>query len=150
MRETYKAVLQGDHIEWGNEIPHQVESNERINILITIPGNSQAASTGQSSESDLGLRADEALFQQLAKQWRSETEYISSLSKMVLHLAYQRIIGLGKPAVPLILLELQKRSDHWLWALHAITGESPAPPDATFREAAQAWLDWGREKGYLR
>ena len=149
MSETYKAVLQGDHIEWGGKIPHQVESNEKINVLITIPGDPRLASTGQASGSDLGLRADETLFQQLAEQWRSETEYISSLSKMALHPAYQRIIGLGKPAVPLILSELQKRSDHWLWALHAITGEAPAPPNATFREAAQAWLDWGREKGYL-
>jgi hypothetical protein len=148
MRETYKAVLQGDHIEWGGEIPRQAQGSEKINVLITIPGNSQP-SAGHVSGPDLDLRADEALFQQLAEQWRSETEYVSSLSKMVLHPAYQRIIGLGKPAVPLILSELQKRSDHWLWALHAITGESPAPPDATFREAAQAWLDWGREKGYL-
>jgi hypothetical protein len=149
MPETYEAVLQGDHIEWGSEIPRQAESNEKINVLIIIPGSSGPTSTGQASEPDPGLRADETLFQQLAERWRSETEYISSLSKMVLHPAYQRIIGLGKPAVPLILSELQKQVDHWLWALHAITGESPAPPNATFREAAQAWLDWGREKGYL-
>lgn len=89
------------------------------------------------------------LFQALAAQWRAETRHLSSVSRMALHPAYQRIIGLGIAAVPLILNDLQQRGGHWLWALHAITGEDPAPPEADFREAVQAWLQWGKQRGYL-
>lgn len=66
-----------------------------------------------------------------------------------MHPAYQRIIGLGPRAVPLILRELQKTRGHWLWALNAITGEDPAPPAATYSEAVDAWLEWGKENRYL-
>jgi hypothetical protein len=93
--------------------------------------------------------ANDELFQALAAQWREETRHLSSVSQMALHPAYQRIIGMGEAAVPLILNDLQQHGGHWLWALHAITGEDPAPPEANFREAVQSWLQWGREKGYL-
>jgi hypothetical protein len=69
---------------------------------------------------------------------------------MSMHPAYQKIIGMGWDAVPFILNEMQQRGGHWLWALYAITDEDPAPQDATFREAVQAWLEWGRGRGYLR
>ncbi len=98
------------------------------------------------AESEL---SGENLFQELATQWNRETRYLSSVSKMVTHPAYQRIIGMGQAVVPFILKELEQRGGHWLWALHAITGEDPAPPDANFREAVQAWLQWGKQKGYL-
>jgi len=92
---------------------------------------------------------DEKLFRDLADQWRKDTRYLSSVTRMAIHPAYQRIIGMGSPALPLILRELRQRGDHWLWALHAITGEDPASPDATFEEAVQAWLEWGSKRGYL-
>ncbi len=101
------------------------------------------------SKAPRALSADEAAFRALAAQWRAETQYLSSVSKMVRHPVYQRIIGMGLPTVPLILKDLQQTNDHWLVALHLITGEDPAPTAATFGEAVQAWLQWGRQKGYL-
>lgn len=92
----------------------------------------------------------EEKFKQLSDRWRGETKYLSSLSKITMHPAYQKIIGMGERAVPLILREMQQRGGHWLWALHAITDEDPAPPNATFGEAVQAWLDWGRQRQYIR
>lgn len=88
-------------------------------------------------------------FQHLAERWRTETRYLSSLSKVSMHPAYQQIIGLGRDALPLILQELEQNGGHWLWALHSITGEDPAPLDATFHEAVSAWLEWGRERRLL-
>ena len=93
--------------------------------------------------------ANEEVFQALAAQWRKETRHLSSVSQMAMHPAYQRIIGMGEAVVPLILKEMRQRGGHWLWALHAITGEDPAPPDANFHEAVKSWLQWGQEKGYL-
>ena len=88
-------------------------------------------------------------FRKLADQWRKDTRHVSSLSKLSMHPAYQKIIGMGYDALPLILDELKEKGGHWLWALHAITDEDPSPEGATFREAVAAWLAWGKTEGYL-
>lgn len=95
--------------------------------------------------------SDEALFRALAALWRRDTFNISSTSRMAMHPAYQRVIGMGSVAVPLILRELQERPDWWFWALQAITGVDPVPPSwrGSLHEMAAAWLAWGREHGYL-
>jgi len=65
--------------------------------------------------------------------------------------SYQQIIGLGPSAIPLILRELENEPGHWFWALAALTGENPAGQGAVGNVEAmrQAWLQWGRERGYL-
>ncbi len=88
-------------------------------------------------------------FAALVDWWRRETIMLSSVHKMAMHPAYQRIIGMGKPALPLILRELQNSLDHWFWALNAITGEDPAKPDDNMAAAREAWLQWGKARGYL-
>ena len=47
--------------------------------------------------------------------------------------AYQAIIALGSPVIPLLLQDLQREPAHWFEALKAITGEDPVAP-----------ADWGR------
>lgn len=89
------------------------------------------------------------LFESLAQTWRVETEVLSSMHAIVLHPAYQRIIGLGRQVLPLILRELRERPYHWFWALQAITGVDPVVSSGTFSKRAKAWLDWGAENGYL-
>jgi len=116
---------------------------------ITDPPVPEADTESLFLDNDFDSGANEKLFRDLADQWRRDTRYLSSVTRMAMHPAYQRIIGMGRPALPFILKELQQRGDHWLWALFAITGEDPASPDATFHEAVQAWLEWGRQKGYL-
>jgi uncharacterized protein (DUF433 family) len=91
----------------------------------------------------------EVLFQSLVQQWRSETAHLSLILKKVTHPAYQRIIGLGPRVVPLILRELEQKPGFWFWALQAITGEDPAPSEATVDETTQAWLQWGKQRQYL-
>ncbi|MBW4644076.1 MAG: hypothetical protein KME23_13990 [Goleter apudmare HA4340-LM2] len=55
----------------------------------------------------------ETTFLELAAQWRRETGMLSNISKISMHPAYQRIIGLGQPVVPLIMKELEHEPDHW-------------------------------------
>jgi len=88
-------------------------------------------------------------FRELAETWRRETAFFSFAQQRVVHPAYQRIIGMGWAAVPLILGELARQPEHWLWALQAITGEEPARGTDTLEEAVAAWLRWGRERGLL-
>jgi len=88
-------------------------------------------------------------FNRLANEWKRDTRFMSSLTKMVLHPAYQTIIGMGKEVLPLIFTDLQRSRDHWLWALHAITQEDPAPPGADYATAVDAWIQWGQDHGHL-
>lgn len=90
-------------------------------------------------------------FQRLARAWKNETRYLSSLEEIVLNRAYQQIIGMGDPAVPLILRELEREPDHWYWALSAITGYEPDLPEesANVETMATAWLEWGRGRGLV-
>jgi hypothetical protein len=97
-------------------------------------------------------RADfEMRFRELVLQWKSARSALSSSSTIIaMHPAYQHIIGMGVPAVPLILRELARELDHWFWALKAITGEDPVPSEhrGRMRQMAADWLQWGRERGY--
>ncbi|NOT64147.1 MAG: hypothetical protein HOP19_28360 [Acidobacteria bacterium] len=94
------------------------------------------------------LPSTESYFRQLADQWRRGTEHTASVKQASLHPAYQRIIGMGPAAVPLLLQELEQAPDHWFWALRAITDEDPAQAEDSLAGAARAWLAWGREKGH--
>jgi hypothetical protein len=90
-------------------------------------------------------------FQRLTREWKEHSKYLSNTAQMAMLKPYQRIIGMGESAVPLILEELQREPDHWFWALEMITEENPVPPEAAGRvlQMAQAWIDWGKKKGYL-
>ena len=92
-----------------------------------------------------------AAFVSLADQWKRETGMFSSISKKVKHPAYQKIIAMGEPAIPLILHELEERPGHWFAALEALTEASPLPATGRIdmNQAAAAWLSWGKENGYL-
>jgi transcriptional regulator with GAF, ATPase, and Fis domain len=93
----------------------------------------------------------EKKFSILVQQWQNETGFMSSTSEAVIHPAYQRIIGMGEEAIPLLLKELTKASGRWFWALKSITGEDPVPKDQRGKTQLmiKAWIDWGKEKGYI-
>lgn len=88
------------------------------------------------------------LFRVLVEEWRRETGMHSSIAKKVAHPAYQKIIELGKPVLPLILKELAARPSFWFEALKSISGEDPVEPGSDVQRAATSWLEWGKEKGY--
>jgi hypothetical protein len=105
------------------------------------------AATPRSPVADASPAAQ--LFKELADTWGRETRMESFVHRIAMHPAYQRIIGLGAPAVGLILERLREGPGHWFWALHAITGEDPAAGLSNLSEARAAWLQWGVEHGYL-
>jgi hypothetical protein len=76
---------------------------------------------------------------------------MSFVQQMVLHPSYQEIIGLGPRAISLILEELRKEPDFWFWALRSLTGENPTTEEmrGDLEAMTRAWLEWGRERGYL-
>jgi len=90
-------------------------------------------------------------FGRLSAEWKEQSRYLSNTAQMAMLKPYQRIIGMGWLAVPLILEELRREPDQWFWALEAITEENPVPADAVghVRRSADAWLAWGRDRGLI-
>ena len=93
----------------------------------------------------------EERFRRLATEWKEQSRYLSNTAQMAMLKPYQRIIGLGLPVVPLILEELNREPNQWFWALEAITEQNPVPPEAVgkVRLMAQAWIEWGKQQGYV-
>lgn len=93
----------------------------------------------------------EERFHRLANEWREQAGYLSDSRRKAMLPSYQAIIGMGLPVLPLILEELQRESNHWYWALEAITGEDPVPADVNgdMRRIREAWLEWGRQHGLI-
>jgi hypothetical protein len=90
-------------------------------------------------------------FHRLAAEWKHQSRYMSNLRQAVMLRPYQAIIGMGFPAVRLMLEDLQKHPAHWFWALEVITGENPVPEEARGNVAkmAEAWIDWGKRVGVV-
>ena len=93
---------------------------------------------------------DPETFRQLADQWEEETAYLSSPSQIQSHPAYETIVGMGAPAVPLILKRLKDQGGHWFSTLRTITAADPVPPQDRGNVPAMtaAWLEWGKRNGY--
>lgn len=81
-------------------------------------------------------------FQRDCDAWREKSKFMSSSLDMATLPEYQRIIGLGPAAVPLIVQELRKGVDHWFWALVAIVGEDHGVGAHTVSDAATKWIAW--------
>ena len=90
----------------------------------------------------------EGAFRDHVDRWKRDTGHFSSIARMTAHPSYLRIIGMGREGLPFLLKELRDNPDHWLVALNAITGEDAAPEGATFRDAVDAWIRWGHDKGF--
>lgn len=67
------------------------------------------------------------------------------------HFAYYQIVGMGAPAVPLLLERVASGSNAWFLALRAITGlqleTQSRPEDAA--ASREMWLQWGEQNGYM-
>jgi hypothetical protein len=96
-------------------------------------------------------------FNELAEKWKDTRSGWRSFSgDLMRDPSYSQIVGMGPVVVPFILYELQKeliegKLNDWFYALWAVTQENPLPPEAQGkpREAAKAWIEWGRRQGYV-
>ncbi len=91
------------------------------------------------------------LFENLAKRWKEETAFYSSVDKIVMNPNYQQIIGMGEKAISYILSDLERTHSHWFWALKAISGEDPVDDESKgdVKKMVEAWVYWGKQKGYV-
>ncbi len=97
----------------------------------------------------LTMGALRVIFDELTARWRAETQSAPLSVQRETHFAYQQIIGLGEPALPLILENLRSDANDWFWALIAITRLDVAEGVSDVDEAAARWLAWGRDTGQI-
>jgi hypothetical protein len=93
-------------------------------------------------------------FREQVDKWKAETQHWSSVTRMLAHPSYLRIVGLARESTGneierLLLHELEANPDYWFYALTAVTGEDPVRPQDDFDGAVHPWLEWGRRKGYI-
>jgi hypothetical protein len=92
-----------------------------------------------------------AEFRRLEQWWNRETAVLSNLNVAYKHPAYQAIIALGPPVVPILLRELETKPDCWFKALRELTGANVVPRDdaGNLPSMAAAWIKWGRDSGVI-
>ncbi len=92
----------------------------------------------------------EERFRRLEAAWIAATGVLSDDTDIVEHPAFRDIVGIGKVVVPLMLRDLEQRPRLWVWALPEITGENPvsAADRGNIARMSEAWLRWGKAKGY--
>lgn len=115
----------------------------RIGLVMGLPTSMTETETAPSSN----VLADR--FHSLVKTWCEECAHLSSVREMVLHPAYQQIVGMGPNALPFIFARLEHEPEHLFWALRAITGEDPVPPEhrGNINRMTQEWLRWAEKSG---
>ncbi len=97
-----------------------------------------------------GVESVEQRFRRLEARWEAETRVLSDAHRIIEHPAFQEIIQMGLPVVPLMLRDLEQRPRLWVWALPRITGDNPVPAadGGNISKMSEAWVRWGHDKGY--
>jgi hypothetical protein len=88
----------------------------------------------------------------LVAEWQQATAFSSSLSNLVFHPSFQRILALGPQAIPSILERLDDHPVPWFYALTILVDEAQNPTQGTndADDAIRAWRAWGRARGLIR
>jgi hypothetical protein len=94
------------------------------------------------AKEDSGL---EQIFAGLVKQWKEATAHSSFISRNVAHPAFLQILGMGKPALPMIMEALPQSPRRWLLPLRLIARTNPVREGASMHEAVAAWREWWRD-----
>ena len=133
--EVERNFYPDDYLGIGKESKRIQEATEEVREHFSMPISMQ-------TKSPL-LR-----FNRLKHEWIEATKVLSSISEIVMHPAYQSIIGMGKTAIPFIIKDLIENTNHWFWALKSITGEDPVPPDkrGKIKEMTNEWVMWWFKK----
>jgi hypothetical protein len=124
--------------------PEGTMTSENDRSIVLGVDQSHADSVGGGEDAEFRRR-----FEELKRRWNAETGGSSLLMPKFMHPAYQQIIGMGEPAIPILLEEVRRQSGHWFWALRAITGAEVAQGGDSYGVAADKWLRWGEKHGYI-
>ncbi len=92
-------------------------------------------------------------FYKLAGQWKTETQFYSSPSRIKDSEFYDELKGMGQKIIPLIIAELKNRETpaYWFPMLIEISGENPVPPHSAgdVSSMVNSWTEWAQNKVFL-
>jgi hypothetical protein len=88
-------------------------------------------------------------FNRLVAEWKRDTFYMSSLTKIYAHPAYERIKAMGTAGIPFVLRQLRQDQGKWFYALKYMAGRNVAEGIDNFEDAKAAWLGWGHKHNYI-
>lgn len=90
------------------------------------------------------VRSNKSYFEQLKINWLNETMFLSNSNEIYQNSNYQKIIGLGKKVIPLILEDWATTNNHWFHALSVITGVNPVKPEhrGRIKLMKKDWIDF--------
>src|SRR3989338_972459 len=93
----------------------------------------------------------ERQFESLTKQWIQDTSYHTSPTLITRHPAYQGLLKLGKPILPLVIRNLEIRPGNWFHLLADLADANPVPHvhRGNIFMMRHYWLNWARKNGYL-
>ena len=123
----------------------------RLRLLLHQEPHVRGLGYGQYADEVEVEPADRQRFTELADQWEMETVFLSKVGDACQHPAYQEIISMGEPLVPLILQRMTGEWGHWDCALGDITGANPVKRSDWGNIAAiqASWQEWGEANGYI-
>ena len=138
--EALAAAIREHPLDWRERCAGEAELDGAVGDLM------RALDGVNVREQTEGLRRE---FEALARQWKDDTAGDSTGTAILLHPAHQRIVGMGRPALPLILEDMSEHGGHWFAALRAISGENPVAPEdqGRVRKMQAAWIEWGHRTG---
>lgn len=141
-RENYWCEpVSGGAVEGGITLTWEDETGQPIQLVV------QVGSAAFLPDESVQRALRQAEFRRLVDQWKKERGSRSSIPQSAYLDSYQKIMGMGPNAVPLIIDQLKSegdRPDQWFWALRAITKQNPVKPEdrGNFPKMAQAWIEW--------
>ena len=90
-------------------------------------------------------------FLHLSAKWERETMGYALRSRAAQHPAHQQIIDMGECVIPWMLWDFSDGKGEWFAALRRLTGANPiAEADLGYVARMRvAWLEWGRQAGWI-
>ena len=156
LKRSLKSVVDEDAFEafsGTKSLPFPVGQNKRVAVKVIDPRGNEVMKIHSLGDVtyDIPNSGVEDEFNQLVSEWKSGRPRGADVAQMIRHPAYERIVGMGEQAIPLILNELEREVDHWFPALRELTGASPVPEESkgNLVKMTQAWLDWGKDEAYI-
>lgn len=138
--EALAKDIRAQPLKWRERCVIEAELDGAISDLV------RALNVASIHEQTESLRDE---FAALAQQWKEETAGDATGTAILLHPAHQRIVGMGQPALPLILEDMREHGGHWFAALRAISGQNPVAREdqGRVRKMQAVWIEWGRRRG---
>jgi hypothetical protein len=87
-----------------------------------------------------GISADRDMFELYYNNWRAETKFLSSSSKITRNPNFQAIVQMGTRATPFIAEIIRQEPSLLVWALAAIYKKRISDAPISIQEAGRLWL----------